>query len=452
MQGVLNDSAAMKHFLDWSEYKDAGMGDAYADIPRHGGDYAKAIAVCINSRQCEVDGSGLMCPSYKATGDTRLSSGGRVRLLKAALASDEFHQTLFDKELLQAMDSCVGCKGCKRECENNIDMALIKAEYTAQYRSRFGSSLRSLLFAHTPRWLHALPWLRFLIRLRNRSALLRKVSEKLIGLSADALLPEPRKPAKRSVLRHAGLAPVKCDVVLLADTFTRHFDPQIVDAAHAFLSKAGYQVSLLQAQGERPYCCGRTYLAQGMVERARSECTRLVKALLPYAQAGKTIIGVEASCIVGLRDDAKALGLGAELEAVAGATLLFEEFVAREIKAKRLLLPVLTPPEQGSFIHGHCHQKAVGALKSVRRVMKCVPEHQFSILDTGCCGMAGTFGLEAEHRALSKAIAEHELLPGLEKAEAGTLIANGFSCRQQIRQLSGHKPLHLAEFLQACME
>jgi len=437
----------MKHFLDWSAYKDAGMGDAYADIPKHGGDYAKAIAVCINSRQCEEHGKQVMCPSYRVTGDPNLSTGGRVRLLKAALGDDAHLQSLFSEDLVSAMDLCVSCKGCKRECENNVDMALIKAEYLAQRRARFGSSLRSLLFAHTPRWLHALPWLRFLIRWRNRSSLLSRLGEKLLGISADALLPEPQHPAKNSILKNAVSTNTESDIVLLADTFTRHFDPQIVDAAYEFLSRAGYRVTLLHAQGERPYCCGRTYLAQGMVEQARSECRRLVGALLPLVQAGKTVVGVEASCVLGLRDDAKALGLGEELETVAAGTLLFEEFIAREIKNKRLNLPSLGKPELPSFIHGHCHQKAVGALKSVRRVLKFIPEHEFTILDTGCCGMAGTFGLEAEHREVSKAIAADSLLPELKKAEEGTLVANGFSCRQQIKQLADRRALHLAELL-----
>ncbi|TNE77618.1 MAG: (Fe-S)-binding protein, partial [Gammaproteobacteria bacterium] len=181
----------MAPYLDWSSYKDAGMGDAYADIPKHGGDYAKAIAVCINSGQCETDNKQVMCPSFKVSGDSHLSTGGRVRLLKAALSSDDWQEALADPELARAMDLCVSCKGCKRECDNNVDMALIKAEYLAWRAQSQRLSLRSRLFAHTPRLLYHLPALRHLIAWRNRSSWLRALSEKWLGLSKAMPLPVP---------------------------------------------------------------------------------------------------------------------------------------------------------------------------------------------------------------------------------------------------------------------
>ncbi|MGB5737605.1 MAG: 4Fe-4S dicluster domain-containing protein, partial [Thiohalocapsa sp.] len=158
----------MKPKLDWSAYRDAGMGDAYADIPRHGGDFARAVAVCINSRQCEADGKQVMCPSFQVSGNPDLSTGGRVRLLKAALSSDRIDQALADPGLAEAMDLCVACKGCKRECEASVDMALIKAEFQAQRVAAQGLSRRARLFGHLPRWLHRAPWLKGLIRWRNR--------------------------------------------------------------------------------------------------------------------------------------------------------------------------------------------------------------------------------------------------------------------------------------------
>jgi Fe-S oxidoreductase len=157
----------MKTYLDWSAYEDAGMGDAYADIPRHGGDFAKAVAVCIASRRCETRGKGVMCPSYRVSGNPRLSTGGRVRLLKAALNAELAEEALADPELAAAMDLCVACKGCKRECENNVDMALIKAEYLAQRRARRGPRLRDRVFAHLPRWQHRHSWLGHLARCRR---------------------------------------------------------------------------------------------------------------------------------------------------------------------------------------------------------------------------------------------------------------------------------------------
>jgi len=457
----------MKLWLDWSAYKDAGMGDAYADIPKHGGDYAKAIAVCINSRQCEADGKQVMCPSYKVSQNPHLSTGGRVKLLKQALSQDPHSHPLSDSELQQAMALCVSCKGCKRECENNVDMPLIKVEYLAQQRALRGLSLRSRLFASVPLWLYRMPWLRHLIQLRNRLPWLAAMGQRLVQLNARVALPVPA--AQPFVLNSTPeLTASNGEVLLFVDTFTRYFEPAIAEAASTLLQKAGYQVREVGADGsttassQRPLCCGRTYLAQGMVAEARAEAARLLHALLPHLQAGATIVGLEASCVLGLRDDALALGLGEDARLLASRVLLLEEFLAREQKSGRLKLK-LKPSRAGqALVHGHCHQKATGAMKSMRRVLKLVPGAEAEMIEAGCCGMAGTFGLEAEHHELSVQMAEQGLLPGLRQHEAVTdgpatenpvtLVANGFSCRQQIRNHSTHQPQHLAQYLLACVE
>ncbi len=436
----------MKTYLDWSEYKDAGMGDAYADIPRHGGDYAKAIAACINSRQCETLGKQVMCPSYKVSQNPDLSTGGRVRLLKAALSDDP--EALFNPALMEAMDQCVSCKGCKRECEANVDMPLIKAEFLAQYRARFGLSWRSQLFARTPHWLHRLPPLRLLIQARNRWPWLARLTERWLGISARATLPEPATPGPGLAVSES--VPVDApEVVLLVDTFGRYFEPQIPQAAIRVLQRAGYKVLLAEppGAGERPLCCGRTFLAQGMIEEARAEASRLIEALLPHIEAKRPIIGLEASCVLGLRDDMLALGLGEDAVRVSKQVVLLEEFLAKEMKAGRGQWQFANDTAVPTLVHGHCHQKAVGAMKSVRRILKDVPQLDFTFIESGCCGMAGTFGIETEHAATSHAMAEMELLPALRQQPQARVIANGFSCRQQIRQHSSHHPQHLAQLL-----
>ncbi|MEZ5451472.1 MAG: 4Fe-4S dicluster domain-containing protein [Thiothrix sp.] len=446
----------MKTFLDWSAYKDAGMGDAYADIPKTGGDFAKAVAVCINSRQCEADGKQVMCPSYRVTGNTHFSTGGRVRLLKAALNSELADAALEDPTLAEAMDLCVGCKGCKRECEANVDMPLIKAEYLAQRAAHDGLSLRSRLFAHTPRWLHRAPWLGKLVGWRNRSALLSKLSQRFLGLSAERNLPEPAPTSFLSPVPPSTEAPDLPEVVLWVDTFSRHFEPEIPTAAIEVLQAAGYRILIATPAAEladtaRPLCCGRTYLAQGMVGQARAEASRLVDSLLPHVQAGRMIIGLEASCVLGLRDDAQALGLGENAALVGKSVLLLEEFLARESTSKRLRLPLQALPPGETLIHGHCHQKAVGAMKAMRRVLKLIPGHDFSIIEAGCCGMAGTFGIEAEHAAIASAMAEQALLPALREKPEARVVANGFSCRQQMRVHGDTRARHLALLLQAAL-
>ena len=457
----------MKTALDWSPYEDAGMGDAYADIPRHGGDFAKAVAVCINSRRCEDAGAkGVMCPSYRVTGDPALSTGGRVRLLKAALNAELADAALAAPELARAMDLCVACKGCKRECENNVDMALIKTEYLAQRGRRQGFGLRARLFAGLPHWLH---WhratARWLIRARNRYDWLAQLGERLLGIAAQVPLPEPSRapftagPAPDVFSSAQTLGPARPELVLLVDTFARHFEPEIARDALRLLTAAGYRVHIAEpaaadAEPTRPLCCGRTYLAQGMVTQATAEAHRMLAALLPHARAGHWIIGLEPSCLLGLRDDYLALGLGEPARELAAHCLLLEEFLAKEVMAKRLDHLVEEHFKTGAgaanrkvVLHGHCHQKAVGGMKPMRRVLKLVPGLDFDLLDTGCCGMAGTFGLEREHAELSKQMAGLGLRQLPQAQPQPTVIANGFSCRQQIRAHSPHRARHLVQLL-----
>jgi len=443
----------MKTHLDWSAYKDAGMGDAYADIPKNGGDFAKAVAACINSRVCETTSRGVMCPSFQISGNPNLSTGGRVRLLKAALSSELVEHALLDPTLAQAMELCLACKGCKRECEANVDMALLKAEYLAQRTVGQGLGVRERLFANLPRWLYGYRWLRHPVRWRNRSRILARLAERLLGLAASRPLPEPaatpfRAPRPEMPAGRDGLP----EVVLLVDTFTREFEPEVAEAACELLIAAGYRLRFAEpAQGapepERPLCCGRTYLAQGMIDKARAEAARMAAALKPHVDAGRIVVGLEASCVLGLRDDAQALGLGADMQAVGKRVLMFEEFLSREIRVGRLELPLRSAAGERLLVHGHCHQKAAGAMKAVRRVLKLVPELQFEMIEAGCCGMAGTFGIEVEHAQTSSAMAELALLPALRADTEAQVVANGFSCRQQIRGLGDKRPRHLVLIL-----
>jgi Fe-S oxidoreductase len=496
----------MKSYLDWSAYAESGMGDAYADIPRQGGDFAKAVAVCIKSRQCETRGKGLMCPSFKATGNPNLSPGGRVRLLKAALNGDPASPALLgtalaDPGLAEAMGLCVACKGCKRECEASVDMALIKTEYLAQRHGGRGAGLRARLFAHLPLWQHRWPWLNALVRWRNRSPWLARLAERWLGIAAGPRLPVavrtqvagPRPievpfgaPAQASVQVPAQMrAQVRAQVpaqvpaaepqappspasgadprplaVLLVDTFTRLYEPAIAEAAAQVLRAAGFRVEpAAPAAGDpepsRPLCCGRTYLAQGMVAEARAEARRLIDALLPQVRAGGVVVGLEPSCLLGLRDDYRALGLGEAALEVGRGALLLEELLAREAQAGRLHLGLrpapAAPAAPSTLVHGHCHQKAAGAMKSMRKVLKLIPGLDFDLIEAGCCGMAGAFGLEREHADLAGALAEQALLPALRAQPEAPLIANGFACRQQIRDRTGRAPRHLAELLREAL-
>jgi len=449
----LYQQTAMKHFLDWSGYRNAGMGDAYADIPKNGGDFAKAVAVCIGSRQCEQGDKGVMCPSFKVTGNPELSPGGRGKLLKAALNTAD-GKALFDPDLAEAMSLCVSCKGCKRECENEVDMALIKAEYLAQRHQAEGLSLRHTLLANLPKLLNW-PLIRQLVIWRNRHAWLARIAERLLGIAAKAPLPVPseygskEQPFAENAFSPEATASAQ-EVVLFVDTFNLHFNPDVAEAATRLLSIAGYTVRIagLDDNQPTPLCCGRTYFANGMIDQARSEATRLLQALQPHIDAGRCIIGLEPSCILSLRDEYLKLGLGEKATKLAARVLLLEEFIAREQTAKRWPLAFKTDGER-VLVHGHCHQKAVGAMKAMRKVLKTVDGLDFELIESSCCGMAGHFGLEAEHYADSQAMAELALFPALRAEPQAAIVANGFSCQQQINNGGFGKPQHIAQILYA---
>ncbi|PKO57823.1 MAG: ferredoxin, partial [Betaproteobacteria bacterium HGW-Betaproteobacteria-19] len=230
------------------------------------------------------------------------------------------------------------------------------------------------------------------------------------------------------------------------------FEPAIAEAAHTVLTAAGYRVSVLGPAADDPepgraLCCGRTWLSLGQVEAARREAQRMQAALRPALAAGTPVIGLEPSCILSLRDDHLKLGLGPEAEALAKQVFLFEEFIAREHDRKRLTIALKPLGHPKLLVHGHCHQKAVGAMKSLRKVLRLIPDLEFEFIEASCCGMAGSFGLDAEHAGISQQMAELDLFPALRAAPDAPVLANGFSCRHQIVEGVARRPAHVAELM-----
>jgi len=445
----------MKTHLDWSAYDTYGAGDAYAGIPATGGNYAKAVAVCMNNHQCQRDGKGVMCPSYRITHDPAHSTGARVKAFKAALNGELGDDPFSHPDLAAAMDLCVSCKGCKKECPSAVDMTLIKTEYLAQKNERHGVSLRARLFGGLPAWLHR--WrmpLALLVRWRNASPWLAALAERRLGISARR--PIPAIVGGPLPVEDAPTSGQRGKVILFVDTFTHYYTPEVATAAREVLTAAGYAVEMLRpaaddGEPERPLCCGRTYLSQGMVDAAKLEGKRVMAALAPALAAGTPIVGLEPSCLLALRDEFYSLSLGPDVAQVGKQAFLFEEFLMREAN-KGMKLDLKPLPGGKALVHGHCHQKAFGAMKSVRKVLAWIPEFEFEIIDASCCGMSGSFGLEAEHYAASVAMGELALLPAVRAAAPETLIvADGFSCRHQIADGSGRQAIHVAVLLQRAL-
>ena len=449
----------MKTELDWSSYRDAGIGDPYADIPKHGGEFAKAISVCINSEQCKVNTKGVMCPSYRVNPESRFSTGGRVRLLKAALNGGLGDTPFNDNLLVETMDLCLACKGCKRECENEVDMAMIKNEFLAQHYKHNPVPFRSKIFSNLSYYLNYYPASRILVKLRNKIPLLPTITQLLIGITAKRQLPVPVKSSflsehDETTLFSPSNKETDKEVVLLIDTFTDNYSPQYATDAISVLNKAGYKVYITKPnknieQSSRPLCCGRTHIANGLIEQAKFEASRMLSVLLPHAEAGRSIVGIEPSCLIAIRDDYLFLGLGKEAEKVASKAILFEEFIVREMKANRFKLNfrAINTNNAPLMVHGHCHQKAVGAMKSMRKLLKHIPDLKFELIESTCCGMAGSFGIEKEHADIAMEMAEQTLLPALRKNPKARVLTNGFSCSHQIKEGVNRSSIHIATLL-----
>jgi Fe-S oxidoreductase len=290
------------------------------------------------------------------------------------------------------------------------------------------------------------------LHLRDRLPGAAALSERLTGFSAKRSLPRWHARPWRGRANGAAFGDDDRDVALLVDTFTTWFEPEIARAAEAVLAAAGYRVHLPAAGGARPLCCGRTFLAVGLIGEARREAARTLAALAPLVERGLPVIGLEPSCLLTLRDEYLAMRPGPETEATAGRALLLEEFLWQEQARGRLELRLRSPGWRRALLHGHCHQKAFDAMAAIEGCLRLIPDLEVETIPSSCCGMAGAFGYEAGHYALSLQMAELSLLPAVRAAAADTVVvADGTSCRHQIRDGTGRQALHAAELLRAAL-
>ncbi len=419
------------------------------DWPELGG-FAGAVEMCNNNGHCRKFDAGVMCPSFRATGDERHLTRGRANTLRLALSGQLGPDAMTSDALYEAMDLCVGCKGCKRECPTGVDMARMKTEFLHTYRKRHGLRLFDRLVAYLPRYARHASRLRGLLALRERLPLLAKLSERWLGFSARRKLPAWSARPFRS---HAGTSKTGASrVVLLVDTFNRWFEPENAHAAIEVLEAAGYEVVVAGDEKGPPLCCGRTFLAAGLVDEARAEARRMIDALRPHIADGLPVIGLEPSCLFTLRDEFAALLPGEVSRRLAGQAMLFEEFLAREQAAGRARLSLKTLPQAKALVHGHCHQKAFDAFKPTLALLKQIPGLDVQAIESSCCGMAGAFGYEAKHYDVSMKMAEASLLPTIRRATPDALlVADGTSCRHQIAEGSGRSAVHIARVLQQAL-
>ncbi|HEY2187874.1 MAG TPA: FAD-linked oxidase C-terminal domain-containing protein, partial [Caldimonas sp.] len=447
--------------LDWSAWDvQNDPRNEQVGAPGSGGDttggFAKAAEMCNNNGHCRKFDAGTMCPSFRVTRDEEHGTRGRANTLRLALSGQLGDVDAADKAMLEALDLCVSCKGCKRECPTGVDMARMKIEFLAQYAKRHHRSLKDRLVASLPDYAHALSRLAPLANLREQIPGAAALGERLLGFASERKLPRWRRDTFWRARDQRDFASADTTIataratgnaaVLFVDTFNGIFESENALAAVRVLKAAGYAVHTVEKRGGH-HCCGRTSLTSGRVDEARERASALLDALLPLAEAGVAIVGLEPSCLLTLRDEALAMRLGAKAEVVARQALLFEEFVAREAAAGRFAIDFATADAQ-ILVHAHCHQKAFAAVAPILDVLRLVPGAQPTLVETSCCGMAGSFGYEKRHQEVSRRMAEASLLPAIRAVPDAIVVADGTSCRQQIAHGAAREALHAARVLE----
>ena len=429
---------AFKTGLDWSDWTGGGDG------------FQGAVEMCNNNGACRKLKGGVMCPSFRVTRKEQDLTRGRANTLRLAISGQLGPDALTSDEMAETMKLCVSCKGCKRECPTGVDMARMKIEVQAARVRKNGLSLQDRLTAFLPRYA---PWaarLPLLANLRNTLPGLAKLTEGLTGFTATRKLPTWAKHSFKDseAARH--------DIpkaVVFADCFNRYFEPENLRATLRVMEAADVSVHLAQApKGERPLCCGRTFLSAGLIDEAKVEAQRLVDAMMPYVEQGLPIIGLEPSCLLTLRDEIPALLPGEDTAKLAAKARMLEEYIADQEGDPDFHLP-LTSPAAKVLLHGHCHQKAMGVMSSIEKTLSLLPDTQVETVETSCCGMAGAFGYGADTHETSRAMAELDLAPAVRKADTETLIvADGTSCRHQVSDLTTRQPIHMARLLEMALK
>ncbi len=422
--------------LDWSEW----------------GGFSGAVEMCNNNGACRKVSGAVMCPSYRVTRDEKDSTRGRANSLRLAISGQLGKDALASDAMAETMKLCVGCKGCKRECPTGVDMAKMKIEFQYHYQKKHGLSWHDRLIAYLPRYAPYASRISSIANLHNRPVLQRRIGERFLGFSTQRNLPEwQQKP-------FAGRTVTKLDkgkqVVLFADTFNRYFEPDNLYSAIEVLTAAGFQIlhAMQSDKPNRPLCCGRTFLASGLVDEAGTEAQRTFDALRPYVERGVSVIGLEPSCLLTFRDEYSSLISREKAQALSDQSFLLEEFLLREHEQGKLNLELNGLGDRSALVHGHCHQKAFGTMNSMNATLNMISDLSFDTIESSCCGMAGAFGYNAETYDISKKMGELSLAPTVRESDVDTLIvANGTSCRQQIKDLTGRDAIHLSKLLHAAI-
>ncbi|MGO4205132.1 (Fe-S)-binding protein [Rhodococcus sp. TAF43] len=406
--------------------------------------FSRAAARCVGVGKCRGHESGVMCPSYRATGEEEHSTRGRARLLFEMVEGDVITDGWRSATVRDALDLCLACKGCKRDCPVSVDMATYKAEFLYHHYRNRPRPLSHYSMGWLPLWSRAAAAAPRAVNALAHAPGLSRVAARAAGVDPRRPLPSFAPSRFTEAYRPEPTGGCRGRVVLWPDTFDNNFDPHIAHAAAAVLHAAGFDVEV----PDRTVCCGLTWISTGQLGVAVRVLHRALDVLGPHLRVGTPVVVLEPSCAAVFRSDLTDLLPGDEdARRLAQQTHTLGEVLAWHA-------PDWRPPQlpRAALVQQHCHQHAVLGYTHDRDALVTAGV-DVEVLDAGCCGLAGNFGFEAGHYDVSVACAEDKLMPAVRQADPGTLVvADGFSCRTQIRDLEpGARPLHSAEVLAAAL-
>ena len=415
---------------DWSEW----------------GQFSDAVEMCNNNGACRKLDSGVMCPSYRVTKEEKDLVRGRANTLRLALSNQLPKDAFVSKEMYETMELCVSCKACQRECPMSVDMAKMKSEFLSHYYKKFTMGIKDQVISNMPKLIWLLKITNPIVNTLNKLPVFSNIIE-WFGFSSKRSLPvvENQIPLKEIYNTQPNL---EKKVILFADTFNINFEIKNLMYAIKVLNKFGYQAIIPSFQNDnldRPLCCGRTYISLGQLNKAKTELSRFVKYVNENAYNNIPVVGIEPSCLLTFNDEFKSFSKIEGREKIKNEFFLLEEFILNEIKNNNTAKP--KDFNQNVLIHGHCHQKSQNRINGLTELLN---ELNISnkLIDSSCCGMAGSFGYSSKHFEVSKKMAHLSLIPAVNDAsENDYIVANGTSCRHQISDFSDKKPKHISELL-----
>ncbi len=449
--GKIVDAYPMDESLRYKIDRDEPMVSTFMDFSDSEG-ILKAAEKCNGSGDCRKshEMKGGMCPSYQATKDEKDTTRGRANALREFLTNSEKTNRFDHDELKSAFDLCLSCKACASECPSNVDVSTLKAEFLYNYQEANGYSLRSKLFAYNTQ-LNALgSKMSGLTNAVYDSSVLGGLLKKASGVAPERSLPKVYKfnfdaHLEKFKVKHTDIS--KPRVVLYIDEFVRYLDIEVGKDAIELLCKLGYEVELFYAES------GRTYLSKGFLKQAKKLVSENMENLKPFLDEKVPIVGLEPSAILSFRDEYQRLHDDKPLlEKLAAQSFLLEEFLAAQIAEGHITSDKFTEEERTVKIHSHCHQKALSNQKVTFDVLNLPKNYTVTIIASGCCGMAGSFGYEKEHYETSMKVGGLKLFPAVEKSPEDTLIAaNGTSCRHQIKDGTKREAQHPVSILRQAL-